>query len=213
MSEMVKKTDEVLCICKLLGIRKNAITTLLEGELIKPIKEGELESIWNTGLQLDTNGQLLSSPVLNSLRSSAEPLLLQFIEDLVAIRAKVTLILSNISNSMSTVTTEGADPSNTIKQLMTIIKVLENMDLWTNKMMSTWIEYHITRNKLKRDIDSEKLMADSAFQKTDDMCQAIILGDCMMAKEMKSMLNTLLFHYITLEDIKWSCCVKTVNDV
>ena len=201
MSEMVKKTDEVLCICKLLGIRKNAVTMLLEGELLK---EGELGSIWNTSLQLDTNGQLLSNSVLNSLRSSTEPLLLQFIEDLVAIRAKVTLILSNISNSMSTVTTGGADPSNTIKQLMTVIKVLENMDLWTNKMMSTWIEYHITRNKLKRDIDLEKLMADSAFQKTDDMCQAIILGDCMMAKEMKSMLNTLLFHYITLTEIKWS---------
>ena len=45
------------------------------------------------------------------------------------------------------------------------------------------------------------MVADDTFQKTDEMCQALILWDCKMAKEMKSMLNTLLFHFITLEDM------------
>jgi hypothetical protein len=33
------------------------------------------------------------------------------------------------------------------------------------------------------------------------MCQALVLWDCKMAKEMRSMLNTLLFNYITPEKI------------
>jgi hypothetical protein len=33
------------------------------------------------------------------------------------------------------------------------------------------------------------------------MCQALVLWDCKMAKEMRSMFNTLLFNYITLEEI------------
>ena len=115
-----------------------------------------------------------------------------FSEDLVAIRAKVTLLLSNIIN----------DDNEDIKMLITAaIKVIEKMVLWASQMMDNWINYHHTRNQLKEDIDVERLVADNTFQQTDDMCQALILWDCKMAKEMKSMLNTLLFHYITLEDM------------
>ena len=61
--------------------------------------------------------------------------------------------------------------------------------------------YHLTRNQLKAVIDVRRLVADKTFGETDDMCQALVLWDCKMAKEMRSMLNTLLFNYITLEDI------------
>ena len=169
-----------------LGIRKNAVTMLLKEELLE---EAESGSIRNISLQLDTNGQLSSNSVLNSLRSSAEPLLKQFSEDLVAIITEVTLILPNIRNN------DDEEES----MLMDFVTVLDDMNLWTSEMMSTLIEYHLTRTKMKEGIDLEKLMADSTFQETDDMCQALILGDCKMAKEIKNMLNTLLFNYITLE--------------
>ena len=84
---------------------------------------------------------------------------------------------------------------------MTVIEVIESMDSWATKVMDNWISYHLTRNQLKEGIDVERVVADNTFQDTDDMCQALILWDCKMAKEMKSMLNTLLFHFITLEDM------------
>ena len=91
--DIIKKADELICK---LGIRKNAVTIVLEWELFK---ESERGLIRNTNLQLDTNGQLSSNYVPSDLYSSAEILLQQFSEDLVAIRTKVILILSNISNN------------------------------------------------------------------------------------------------------------------
>ena len=44
-------------------------------------------------------------------------------------------------------------------------------------------------------------MTEQNFVDTDDICQAIVLLDCKMAKEMKTMLNTIVLNYITLEDI------------
>ena len=72
------------------------------------------------------------------------------------------------------------------------------MAKWSSDIMDTWINYHLTRVQLKAGIDVRRLVA---FGETDDMCQALVLWDCKMAKEMRSMLNTLLFNYITLEDI------------
>ena len=75
------------------------------------------------------------------------------------------------------------------------------MAKWSSNIMDTWINYQITRNQLKAGIDVRRLVAGKTFGETDDMCQALVLWDCKMAKEMRSMLNTLLFNYITLEDI------------
>ena len=199
--EMIKKADELI---SKLDTRKNMVTELLEGELLK---QADWYLIKNTSLVLDSRGQISSNSVLNNLRSLTEPILQMFSEGLVAIRTKVTLLLANINDDnedikmLITAHTEGLDINNPVVQLMTVIEVIESMDSWATKVMDNWISYHLTRNQLKEGIDVERVVADNTFQETDDMCQALILWDCKMAKEMKSMLNTLLFHYITLEDM------------
>ena len=160
--------------------------------------------------------QLLLSLVQQSLLSLAQQTLLSLAQQSLpnwpniykfAISTKVTLLLSNINDDnedikmLVTAATEGFDTDNPVVQLMTVIKVIESMDLWASQVMDNWITYHLTRNQLREDIDVERVVADNTFQQSDDMCQALILWDCKMAKEMKSMLNTLLFHYITLEDM------------
>ena len=199
--EMIKKADELI---SKLDTRKNMVTELLEGELLK---QADWYLIKNTSLVLDSRGQISSNSVLNNLRSLTEPILQMFSEGLVAIRTKVTLLLANINDDnedikmLITAHTEGLDINNPVVQLMTVIEVIESMDSWATKVMDNWISYHLTRNQLKEGIDVDRMVADDTFQQTDDMCQALILWDCKMAKEMKSMLNTLLFHYITLEDM------------
>ena len=199
--EMIKKADELI---SKMDTRKDMVTELLEGELLK---QADWWLIKNTSLVLDSRGQISSNSVLINLRSLTEPILQMFSEDLVAIRTKVTLLLSNINEAneddsmLTTAITEGADRSNPAVQLMMVIQVIEEMNSWASKVMDNWISYHLTRSQLKEGIDMERVVADSTFQQTDDKCQALILWDCKMAKETKSMLNTLLFHFITLEDM------------
>ena len=199
--EMIKKADELI---SKMDTRKDMVTELLEGELLK---QADWWLIKNTSLVLDSRGQISSNSVLSNLRSLTEPILQMFSEDLVAIRTKVTLLLSNINDAneddsmLTTAITEGADLNNPAVHLMRAIQVIEEMNSWASKVMDNWISYHLTRSQLKEGIDMERVVADSTFQQTDDKCQALILWDCKMAKETKSMLNTLLFHFITLEDM------------
>ena len=199
--EMIEKADELI---SKLDTRKDMVTELLEGELLK---QADWWFIKNTSLVLDSRGKISSNSILNNLRSLTEPILQMFSEDLVAIRTKVTLLLCNINDEneedslLTTAASEGADPSNPAVQLMMVIQVIEQMDSWASQVMDNWISYHLTRNQLKEGIDVERLLADNTFQQTDDKCQALILWDCKMAKEMKSMLNSLLLHFITLEDM------------
>ena len=193
--EMIKKADDLI---SKLGDRKNKVTNLLQGKL----ERSDWGTIRNTSLEVDMRGQISSNSLLNTLRSAAEPILQQFSEDLVAIRTKVTLILSNINDEEEdSIFTEGtgAVPTPAL-QLITIIQVIQNMSQWSSDIMDTWVTYHITRVQLKEGIDGHRLVADKTFEGIDDMCQALILWDCKLAKEMKSMLNTLLFNYINLED-------------
>ena len=199
--EMIKKADELI---SKMDTRKDMVTELLEGELLK---QADWWLIKNTSLVLDSRGQISANSVLSNLRGLTEPILQIFSEDLEAIRTKVTLLLSNINDAneddsmLTTAITEGADHSNPAVQLMMVIKVIEEMNSWASQVMDNWISYHLTRSQLKEGIDMERVVADSTFQQTDDKCQALILWDCKMAKETKSMLNTLLFHFITLEDM------------
>ena len=75
------------------------------------------------------------------------------------------------------------------------------------------------RTQLKGGVDIREMLEseDTDYRKKDDMCQvgigldlarllssvvqAIALWDIKMAKETRSMLNTLLFHYMLLEDM------------
>ena len=87
--EIIQKADDLISS---LAMRKNQVTNLLEGELAR----ADWGMIRNNILNPDVMGQISSNSALNTLRSATEPVLQQFSEDLVAIRTKVTLILSNL---------------------------------------------------------------------------------------------------------------------
>ena len=185
--EIIQKADDLISS---LAMRKNQVTNLLEGELAR----ADWWMIRNNILNPDVMGQISSNSALNILRTATEPVLQQFSEDLVAIRTKVTLILSNLNEPEDSMFTQGHGPPTPAMKFITIIQVIQSMAKWSSDIMDTWINYHITRNQLKADIDVRRLVADKTFGETDDMCQALVLWDCKMAKEMRSMLNTLLFN-------------------
>ena len=195
--EMIRKADDLISN---LIMRKNEVTRLLEGEMARAelgtiaIKLGSLSS--------DGTGNISTNSVLNAQRSAAEQVLQQFSEELVAIRTKVTLILSslNVPEDSMFIQDPGTAPTPAMK-FITIIQVIQSMSEWSSDIMDTWISYHVTRAQLKAKIGLQMLMSNQDFAETDDMCQAFVLWDCKMAKEMRTMLNTLLYNYITLEDI------------
>ena len=78
--EMIKKADELI---SKLDTRKDMVTELLEGELLK---QADWWLIKNTSLVLDSRGQISSNSVLINLRSLTEPILQMFSDDLVVIR-------------------------------------------------------------------------------------------------------------------------------
>ena len=193
--EMIRKADDLICS---LIMRKNQVTSLLEGEQARY----DWEMIKLTSLSYDAAGTISANTALNIQRVAAEQVLQQFSEDLAAIRTKVTLILSSLNEPEESmfIPDPRVAPTPAMK-FITIIKVIQSMSKWSSDILDSWISYHITRAQLKSGIDVQRLMSNQAFAETDDMCQAFILWDCKMAKEMRTMLNTLLFNYITLEDI------------
>ena len=193
--EMIRKADDLISS---LIMRKNQVTSLLEGEQARY----DWEMIKLTSLSYDAAGTISANTALNIQRDAAEQVLQQFSEDLAAIRTKVTLILSSLNEPEESmfIPDPRMAPTPAMK-FITIIKVIQSMSKWSSDILDSWISYHITRAQLKSGIDVQRLMSNQAFAETDDMCQALILWDCKMAKEMRTMLNTLLFNYTTLEDI------------
>ena len=193
--EMIRKADDLISS---LIMRKNQVTSLLEGEQARY----DWEMIKLTSLSYDAAGTISANTALNIQRDAAEQVLQQFSEDLAAIRTKVTLILSSLNEPEESmfIPDPRVAPTPAMK-FITIIKVIQSMSKWSSDILDSWISYHITRAQLKSGIDVQRLMSNQAFAETDDMCQALILWDCKMAKEMRTMLNTLLFNYTTLEDI------------
>ena len=193
--EMIRKADDLISS---LIMRKNQVTSLLEGEQARY----DWEMIKLTSLSSDATGTISANTALNIQRDAAEQVLQQFGEDLAAIRTKVTLILSSLNEPEESmfIPDPRMAPTPAMK-FITIIKVIQSMSKWSSDILDSWISYHITRAQLKSGIDVQRLMSNQAFAETDDMCQALILWDCKMAKEMRTMLNTLLFNYTTLEDI------------
>ena len=119
---------------------------------------------------------------------SSEPALEQFSNDIVNIKTKIILILSNLNESedeTSMLTEEQEGESSPSNKFMTIIQVIQSMSEWSSSVLDGWIGYHMTRMQL--------LQAGNA--------NAVDLLSIKMAKEMKSMLNDLLFYYLMLEDI------------
>ena len=194
--EIISKADELISS---LAMRKNGVTSLLEGMALQ-----DWGVIRNHSICPDESGIIPTNTVLNIQRQAVEPVLQQFSEDLEAIKTKVTHILSDLSedepDDSMFIPDPAANPTPAMK-VITIIQVIQSMSKWSSDIMDTWVNYHMNRDQLKGGIDIQRLMTEQNFVDTDDICQAIVLLDCKMAKEMKTMLNTIMLNYITLEDI------------
>jgi len=199
--EMIRKADELIAnIAK----RKSSVRSLLEQEQ----QSSEWAPLVRASCLVPSyiTGQIAANAALRELMGRAEPVFYQFIDDLVAIRTKVTLILSSLNNGSEGGGVEmfpqdtGLNPTPAMR-FITLIKVIESMNKWTGEVMDSWVAYHLNREQLKQGIDVENACKGQGFEQTDDMCQALALWDIKQAKEMRSMLNGLLYHYITLEDI------------
>ena len=195
---MIAKADELISS---LAMRKNKVTNLLEGNTNFLYDWGMIKQ---ASLIPGASGQILANHVLSTQWREVEPVLQQFSEDLVAIRTKVTLILSNLGDDEpddSMFIPGPEDDPSPARKFITIIQVIHNMSMWSSDIMDTWVDYHIARAQLKEGIDVQRLMFNPNYKKTDDICLALLLLDCKMAKEMRSMLNTIMLNYITMEDI------------
>jgi len=199
--EMIRKADELI---GKIAKRKSSVRSLLEQEQ----QSSEWAPLVRTSCLVPSyiNGHIAANAALRELMGRAEPVFYQFIDDLVAIRTKVTLILSCLNNGSEGGGVEmfpqdtGLNPTPAMR-FITLIKVIESMNKWTGEVMDSWVAYHLTREQLKQGIDVGNAFRGKGFEQTDDMCQALALWDIKQAKEMRSMLNGLLYHYITLEDI------------
>ena len=140
--EIIQKADDLISS---LAMRKKQVTILLEGELAR----ADWGTIRNTSLNPYVTGQISANSVLNILRSAAESVLQQFSEDLLAIRTKVTLLLSNLNEPEDSMFTQGHGPPTPAMKFITIIQVIQSMAKWSSNIMDTWISYHITRKQLK----------------------------------------------------------------
>merc|ERR1711936_650954 len=88
--EMVRKSDELITN---LSRRKDQVIKLLEEEG----DSNNWEMIKHTSLNSDMSGRISANSALKTKRAAAEEVLQQFSEDLVAIRTKVTMILSTLN--------------------------------------------------------------------------------------------------------------------
>jgi len=140
----------------------------------------------------ESSGSLAS---LDFLRNSTEPLLQHFADDLVAVRTKVTLLLSDQDENLVGDNMDYKETAAT--KLLKIIKAIESMNQWTSHVMTSWVEYHINRTQLKGGLTMEGLMDSTK----DDLCQALALMDIKQGQELRGVLSTLLLDYILLEDI------------
>ena len=177
--EMIAKADEMI---KDLASRKEKVIELLNSDLMS--EDAKWENIKASPLD-QTGGNI----AINKMMKSSEPALEQFSNDIVNIKTKIILILSNLNESeeddMSMLSEEQEGSSSPSNKFMMIIQGIQSMSEWSSSVLDGWIGYHMTRMQL--------LQAGSA--------NAVDLLSIKMAKEMKSMLNDLLFYYLMLEDI------------
>jgi len=187
--EMLTKADQLLCT---ISRRREKVASVLEGSASK----SDWAAIRRDSTSVsESTGGLASNDSLDHLRSSAEPLLQHFADDLVAVRTKVTLLLSE--QDVNLVGDNLDYKENAATKLLRIIKAIESMNQWTSHVMTSWVEYHIHRSQLKGGLDMRGLQEASR----DDLCQALALWDIKQGQELRGVLSTLLLHYILLEDI------------
>jgi len=187
--EMLIKADQLLAT---ISRRREKVASVLEGSASK----SDWAAIRRDSTSVsESTGGLASNDSLDHLRNSAEPLLHHFADDLVAVRTKVTLLLSEQEVNLVGDNLEGKE--NAATRLIRIIKAIESMNRWTSHVMTSWVEYHIHRSQLKAGLNMQGLQEANK----DDLCQALALWDIKQGQELRGVLSTLLLHYILLEDI------------
>ena len=193
---MVARADALI---ESLSVRETKVMELLRGEMAIT----NWDMIKDASLIVDLEGKITSNNLLKNFMGSTRPILEQFSEDLVAIRTKVTMIVSKLTEEEdeSMFYNDYSGEDSVAMKFVTIIQVIQSMADWSSAVFDNWINYHKNRAVLKTGIDVLSLLKDKDYCKKDDMCQSLMMLDCKMAKELKSILNTTLFHYVTLEDI------------
>jgi len=187
--EMLIKADQLLAT---ISRRREKVASVLEGSASK----SDWAAIRRDSTSVsESTGGLASNDSLAHLRNSAEPLLHHFADDLVAVRTKVTLLLSEQDVNLVGDNLEGKE--NAATKLIRIIKAIESMNRWTSHVMTSWVEYHIHRSELKGGLNMQGLQEAAK----DDLYQALALWDIKQGQELRGVLSTLLLHYILLEDI------------
>jgi len=132
---------------------------------------------------------LASNDSLDHFRSSIEPILMHFANDLVDVRTKVALLLSEQDNLVGNNLEHQEDHAT---KLYMFINFMESMDEWISQVMTSWAHYHLKRSRLQEQLQEAS---------SDDLWQALILTDITHGQELCSVLYTLLLRYIWLEDI------------
>lgn len=194
---MLTKADQLLAT---ISKRRKKVEAVLEGSASK--------SDWAAIRRDSTSvssclGGLCSNDSLYELRHATEPLLQHFCDDLVAVRTKVTLLLSE--QDVNLVGDNLEFKENAATKLLKIIEAIEAMNKWTAKVMTTWVEYHINRAQFKQAAEQsvaiDMLRENKEEATRDDLCQALALWDIKQGQELRGVLSNLLLHYILLEDI------------
>ena len=194
--EMLERADALISS---LADRKANVMALLRGEMAKI----SWDVIRDDSLSVDSENKISSNGALINLRNLTMPVMEQFCDDLAAIRTKVMMIVANLTEDEDeSMFSEGYNAETSLAmKFMTIIQVIQTMGEWCGTVCDNWIQYFQSRTMIREGIDVMRLIKEKDFAEKDELCQSIMLLDCKMAKEMKSMMNTTLFHYTTLEDI------------
>ena len=114
---------------------------------------------------------------------------MHFANDLVDVRTKVALLLSEQDNLVGNNLEHQEDHAT---KLYMFINFMESMDEWISQVMTSWAHYHLKRSRLQEQLQEAS---------SDDLWQALILTDITHGQELCSVLYTLLLRYIWLEDI------------
>lgn len=184
----------IAALLKNITARRSAIEAVLEKETFKP----EWEMVRKLCVQFDVNGNLLTNPVIADMYSQAEPIIHRFQDDLSNVRIGVSNMLSMLDKNEYIHEHPSESWNSPAAQFLTILKIVSNMSTWAVEIQNTWVTYHVTREQLG---DDPYLLKVADPEENLDRGRALAAWDGKMAGESRSVVNTLLYNYIALEDI------------
>ena len=132
-------------------------------------------------------------------------LLQQFSDDLATIRTLVALLLQDMD-----LVEEQGSPSSVVQLAQvrrttdpTTTQLVEAMSGWVGGVVESWVQYYITRSKLRAGVaplgEGARTRGRGRRARRDDMCQAIAMWDIKMAQETRVAMDSLVVHYLMVE--------------